>query len=147
MVRGSCLCGGIKFEIQKVLGPFELCHCNRCRKATGSAFYAGVYVNREDFRIIQGQDLIKYFEAPILTSPPPYRSCFCGQCGSPVPDLQREGEQLEIPAGLLDDDPEIRPDKHIYIEAKSAWFEITDRLPQLNKTEIIDYRSKPRGGF
>jgi hypothetical protein len=142
MVQGSCLCGGIKFEIQKTLGPFELCHCNRCRKTTGSAFYAGVYVNREDFRLTQGQDLIKSFEAPILKSPPPYRACFCSQCGSPVPNLRREGKQLEIPAGLLDDDPEIRPDKHIFVEAKAQWFEITDDLPQLDKAELTRYRSK-----
>ena len=42
MIKGSCLCGGVKFEIRGSKGPFELCHCNRCRKATGSAFAAGL---------------------------------------------------------------------------------------------------------
>lgn len=27
MIRGSCLCAGVKFEIVRVVGPFELCHC------------------------------------------------------------------------------------------------------------------------
>ena len=35
MIRGSCLCGGVKFEITRATGPFELCHCSRCRKANG----------------------------------------------------------------------------------------------------------------
>src|ERR1700692_2119455 len=64
MIKGSCLCGGVKFEIRGSKGPFELCHCNRCRKATGSAFAAGLRVRGEDLRIVQGQELIKTFEAP-----------------------------------------------------------------------------------
>jgi hypothetical protein len=32
MIRGSCLCGGVTFEIERAVGPFELCHCSRCRK-------------------------------------------------------------------------------------------------------------------
>jgi len=44
MIRGSCLCGGVKFEITRAVGPFELCHCARCRKASGSAFVAGLGV-------------------------------------------------------------------------------------------------------
>ena len=50
MIQGSCLCGGVKFEITRAVGPFELCHCSRCRKASGSAFAAGLGVLREDFR-------------------------------------------------------------------------------------------------
>jgi len=140
MVRGSCLCGGVRFEIQKPAGPFEFCHCNRCRKVTGSAFYPGIYVNRADFRLVQGEELVKYFEAPILRSPPPYRSCFCGQCGSPIPDLKRESEQIEVPAGLLDDEPAVRPDKHIFVEFRAKWFQITDDLPQLDRAELIKCR-------
>jgi hypothetical protein len=84
MIKGSCLCGGVKFEIRGSKGPFELCHCNRCRKATGSAFAAGLRVRGEDLRIVQGQELIKTFEAPIIDCPPPYTNRFCGRCGSPV---------------------------------------------------------------
>lgn len=39
----------------------------------------------EDLRIVQGQELIKTFEAPIIDAPPPYTNRFCGRCGSPVP--------------------------------------------------------------
>ena len=40
MIMGRCLCGGVRFEIVQAVGPFELCHCNRCRKVSGSAFAA-----------------------------------------------------------------------------------------------------------
>ena len=55
MIHGSCLCGALRFEITKPAGPFELCHCTRCRKVTGSAFFAGLYVRADDFRLVQGK--------------------------------------------------------------------------------------------
>ena len=87
MIHGSCLCGAVQFEINRAAGPFELCHCSRCRKSSGSAFVAAIGVQAEDFRLISGRDLIMNYEAPILDRPPAYRTAFCRRCGSPVPDL------------------------------------------------------------
>lgn len=140
MIRGSCLCGGVTFELERAVGPFELCHCNRCRKSSGSALVAGLGVRRDDFRLLSGHELIKNYEAPILEAPPAYRVSFCSTCGSPVPNPDADWEWFEIPAGLLDDDPELRPDKHIFIELKAPWFDITDDLPQLDKQALIKHR-------
>jgi hypothetical protein len=140
MIRGSCLCGGVKFEVARAVGPFELCHCSRCRKANGSAFVAGLGVRRDDFRLITGRELIKTYEAPVRETPPGYRTCFCSTCGSPVPDPNTDAPWFEIPAGVLDDDPELRPDKHIFVEFKSSWFTITDRLPQLDEAALARLR-------
>ena len=142
MIRGSCLCGEVRFEIDRVVGPFELCHCSRCRKASGSAFVAGLGVRVEDFRLGAGAELIRRYEAPILEHPPPYRIAFCSRCGSPVPDPPPDARWFEIPAGLLDDDPELRPDRHIFIECKSPWFPISDALPQLTKAQLIELRKR-----
>ena len=65
MIAGTCLCGGVQFEIARTVGPFELCHCRRCRKATGSAFAAMVGVRTSDFRLIAGAELIATYDAPI----------------------------------------------------------------------------------
>src|SRR5712664_2606024 len=108
MIKGSCLCGGVRFEIEQAAGPLELCHCSRCRKVSGSAFLAGLYVRTKDFRITDGVELINTFEAPILRTPPPYRTYFCRRCGSPLPNPHPQSETMEIPAGLLDADPELK---------------------------------------
>ena len=134
MIRGGCLCGGVEFEIDRAVGPFELCHCLRCRKASGSAFAAALGVRADDFRLISGADLIRTFEAPLREHPPAYRVAFCSQCGSPVPSPAPGATWFEIPAGLLDDDPILRPDKHIFVDCKSAWFSITDSLPLFTKS-------------
>ena len=142
MIRGSCLCGGVRFEIDRAAGPFELCHCSRCRKASGSAFVAGLGVLRKDFRLLQGAELIMTYEAPLRDKPPPYRTSFCSRCGSPVPDPRSDSPWFEVAAGILDNDPQMRPERHIMVEIKSPWFTINDQLPQLDKAALTALRDK-----
>jgi len=142
MIKGSCLCGGVRFEISRAIGPFELCHCRRCRKYSGSAFVAGLGVRTEDFHLLDGKELISTYEAPIVREPPPYQASFCSRCGSPVPNPNTNSSFLEIPAGLLDDDPGLKPDKHIFVELKAPWFEITDTLPRYDEPGLIKLRSR-----
>lgn len=144
MIRGGCLCGGVRFEIDRAVGPFELCHCNRCRKVSGSAFLATVGVRRDEFRLSSGRELIRTYDAPLREAPPAYRVCFCGICGSCVPDPDAHADWFEIPAGLLDDDPQLRPDKHIFVELKADWFQIADQLPQLDKEALRKHRQERR---
>jgi hypothetical protein len=146
MIRGACLCGAVKFEVERFVGPFELCHCSRCRKASGSAFMAMIGVDAADFRWISGRDEIVAFEAPVIEYAPGYRSAFCRHCGSPMPVQEDGDEWFEIAAGVLDDDPGLLPDRHIFVDSTGntdntiAWHEITDDLPQLTKRDLIRMR-------
>jgi hypothetical protein len=141
MLTGSCLCGGVRFEIARAVGPFELCHCRRCRKASGSAFAAMVGVRTRDFRLIEGAELVTAYDAPILEKPPPYRVSFCRRCGSPVPNPDPGAEWFEVPAGLLDGDPDVRPDKHIFVDLKAPWYELADPLPRLDAAALRSLRA------
>jgi hypothetical protein len=76
-----------------------------------------------------------------LREPPAYRVSFCSRCGSPVPNPAASSGLVEIPAGLLDDDPTMKPDKHIFVELKSPWFEIKDRLPQYDLPALTRLRA------
>jgi len=143
VISASCLCGGVRFEFARAAGPFELCHCNRCRKVSGSAFIAGLGIRKEDFRWIAGRELIRTFDAPILREPPAYRSCFCSRCGSPTPDPTNESAWVEIPAGLVDGDPGLAPERHIMVEHKSAWYRIADGLPQVDEKQLRALRGLP----
>ena len=140
MLRGSCLCGGVRFEIAKAVGPFELCHCNRCRKSSGGAFAAFLGVEASDYRLLAGADLVGSYDAPILRAPPAYRSSFCRRCGSPVPNPDPDADWFEIPAGLLESDPQLAPDKHIFVELKAKWFEITGAVPRFTAAELAAWR-------
>lgn len=142
MIKGSCLCGGVRFEVARAVGPFELCHCSRCRKTTGAAFVAGLGVRAEDYRLLQGAELIRSYDAPIIHRPPAYHAAFCSRCGSPVPDPAVEADWFEIPAGLLDDDPTLRPEQHIFVEVMAPWWTISDGLPQLTRKQLVEHRGR-----
>ena len=134
--HGSCLCGGVKFEITGPLFSSLNCHCSLCRKQHGAAFRSRARVRRTDFKWVQGEDLVSYYE-----SSPGYRRGFCRVCGSPIlnraephfrlvashPDTLAE---FGIALGTLDDDPGVRPACHVFVGSKASWFEITDDLPQ-----------------
>jgi hypothetical protein len=109
-------------------------------------------VKAEDFSWISGRDEIQRYEAPVRKHPPGFRTAFCGQCGSPMPGFEAADDWFEIAAGILDDDPGLRPDRHIFIECGSAWYEIMDDLPRLTKGDVVRMRiaaferdSKPTG--
>jgi len=143
VIAGGCLCGAVRFEVERFVGPFELCHCSRCRKASGSAFVPGIGVRARDFRWVAGEDLVRRYEAPVREHPPGYSTAFCPNCGSPAPDLTHvtaEDGWFELVAGILDDDPMLRPDKHIFVDYIAAWDAIHDALPQLTKQELIKLR-------
>jgi len=118
------------FEIDGAGTAMELCHCSRCKKAYGSAFAATFYVMTSQLRWMCGEESITAYEVPIEREPPPYRHLFCGRCGSPLPIAMPQFDVVEIPAGVLDDDPSSRPLRHVFTRKKAPWFEITDTLPQ-----------------
>ncbi len=126
MLKGSCLCGGIRYEIDAELKAVSNCHCSQCRKASGAAFGTGATIPTASFRFVAGEELLKEWE-----SSPGKRRCFCGRCGSPI--LKRNDarpETLRLRLGTLDTDPGVKPSKHIYVRSKAPWVEINDGLPQ-----------------
>ena len=141
-IKGGCLCGAVRFEIDAVQPPFEMCHCSRCRKVSGAQGIPAITVKGANYRMTQGANNIKYFEAPILYQPPVYTATFCGTCGSPVTPPNPDADYIEVAAGLLDDDPGLMPDKHIFIEHLPDWDQVTDGLPTFTRDEIRAHRGQ-----
>ena len=127
IIRGSCLCGAVTFEITGRPRSLTYCHCSRCRKQAG-VFAAVAMVRREDFRLLTGEDQIKRY-----TPEPPWRHvrAFCGACGSPLGEPSDEQDLFPIAASALDDDPGVRPVLHLNVASKPAWYEITDGVKQI----------------
>jgi len=126
MLRGSCLCGKISYEVRGSPKAMYYCHCGMCRKATGSSFATNMLVREADFVVMSGQPLIKAYQS----SPGEHRH-FCSECGSPIYSRAevRKG-LLSVRCGGLNDDPPVRPTAHIYTASKAPWFEIRDHVPQ-----------------
>jgi hypothetical protein len=126
MLRGSCLCGGVRYEICGALRQALNCHCSMCRKAHGAAFRSRASVSATDFRWVAGEELVTYYES----SPGNHRG-FCGVCGSPLLSrFDHDRSVYGLPLGALDDHPGVRPGLHVHVASKAPWFDITDDLPQ-----------------
>jgi len=130
MIRGSCLCGGVAFEIDGELTPIQLCHAARCRKATGAAYAPELLAEALHLRWSRGTELVRHYRAPILREPPAYVRAFCGTCGSPLPAAIEGTPYVNVNAGVLDDDPGTRPFRHAFVAQKACWHEISDQLPR-----------------
>ena len=126
MLRGSCLCGGVRYEVSGPLSYPLNCHCSMCRKAHGAAFRSRARVKADDFRWTQGAELVTYYES----SPGNHRG-FCRLCGSPLlSHFDYNPRSYGLPLGALDDDPGIKPGFHVFVASKAPWYDITDELPQ-----------------
>jgi hypothetical protein len=97
-----------------------------CRKAHGAAFATYGHVKMEDFVLVSGEnDVGSYQSSPEVTR------TFCKKCGSTLQFIVRDRPQVfGLALGTLDDDPGVQPSRHIFVESKAPWFEITDDLPQ-----------------
>lgn len=126
VLRASCLCQGIAFEIDGSIRDMLYCHCGMCRKAHGTAFRARGRIRTQDLRWVRGEDLLRFYES----SPGEHRG-FCSVCGSNMfTRFDAKPRELGLALGVLDDDPGGRPICHVFVGSKAPWFEIADALPQ-----------------
>jgi hypothetical protein len=125
MLKGSCLCSRVRYEIDGPLDGAMNCHCSMCRKAHGAAFASFAAAPASKFRWLAGTEKIRRFES----SPGALRP-FCSHCGSTVPMAGEGWPRVFIPVGLLDGDPKLGPLPHIFVGSKAAWYEIPDTAPQ-----------------
>ena len=129
LYTGSCLCGGIRYEIQGEIGEVLYCHCKRCRKANGTAFATNAPIQKADFKIVQGEQLLKKYQSSETT-----QRCFCGECASPIISIKTDTpDTYRLRIGTLDTPLEHKPTKHIFTAYKAEWDTICDGLPQYNE--------------
>ncbi|WP_050757135.1 GFA family protein [Cyanobium sp. PCC 7001] len=119
-LSGSCLCGKVKFFIAAELEEFYFCHCQQCRKLSGTAFASNILAKPSPIVWRSGSELIRRFDYPGERS---FTRVFCGNCGSALPFLNKRMSSLIIPAGSLDSEVSILPDKNIFWDDKAPWLD------------------------
>ena len=127
VATGSCLCKQVTYEVEVPFERFYYCHCQRCRKATGSPHAANGFVKPAAFRWRSGQELVKRYDLPEAKR---FSLQFCSACGAKVPHPTRDGSAVIIPAGSLDVDPKSRPQAVIYWGSRAPWFDDCSQIPK-----------------
>jgi hypothetical protein len=126
---GSCLCGTVRFEI---LGSFErliLCHCEYCRKDTGSAHAANLFSSSAKLNWITGESQVSRFRLGETR----HQRAFCSKCGSAMPYAAANGAMIIVPAGSLDTRLELRPEAHIFMASRAAWDDDLQNIPKFER--------------
>ena len=135
------MCGAVSFVITDLRPDFGACHCEMCRRWTGSAFL-GISVPA-DTVTIDGAEHIRTFQ-----SSPWAERAWCGQCGSGlwyrVTAHSPMAANYEIPIGLLDDPNGLVFAREIYIDDKPDSFAYRGERPTLTREEAMRrYRIEP----
>ena len=136
MIKGSCLCGKIEYELSEQGKFINNCHCSRCRKASGAAFGSFLHISKDHFKWLKGKENIQVYKTS------EFIRSFCKICGSCIPTILEEYNHVVVPAGTLDDNPNLSPEINIYTRSKASWYTITDGLPEHEENFPEDFIKK-----
>ena len=116
---GQCLCGTIHYSVEGEPLRIGLCHCQDCRRESGSSFATFAVWPRERFSVMGG---VSTYDG---------RS-FCPHCGSRLFNLT--DDEAEIRIGSLDDSPSnLVPSYEIWNKRRETWLhpvEGADQFPE-----------------
>ena len=122
-LTGSCLCGGVRFEVTAPLQSAGYCHCTRCQKRTGGASSAQARIDGRTFRLLQGEELAKGWRH----ADGGFEKFFCANCGAHLfsrnPD---DPTQMSIRMSAFDSDPGIPMTWRAFVAYAAPWEPIPD---------------------
>ena len=121
-ITGGCLCGGVRYEVDRPLVSASYCHCTRCQRRSGTAASPQALIEPGSLRIVHGEDLVRTYRPP-----DGWAKLFCTGCGSALfSQSQADPEQMTIRLGTFDSDPGIRPQARYHVGTAAAWEPIPD---------------------
>ena len=126
MIKGSCCCGAVKFELVAEPSMLGTCHCSRCRNLGASAI---VFVKKQDLVWVQGKEHVALYQP----SPPyKYGRCFCRNCGTSLGEILSDENSFPIAANALDTEFSVKNTFHEFVSEKPSWYEICDDAEQFD---------------
>lgn len=126
MLKGSCLCGAVRFEIAKPPEqPADACHCSQCRKQT-SHLFVSINVPRSALTV-HGAERVSWYHSSAKV-----RRGFCAACGSALfwDPIGASHGLTSVAMGALEQPTGLRLGKHIFVADKGDYYEIGDGRPQ-----------------
>ena len=117
-LTGSCLCGALKYRVTGEPARFYHCHCSRCRKSSGTGHASNLFVSNGTLDWEGDTDLIRSFKVPEAER---FTRTFCDTCGGPLPREVPQFNMVFIPAGTLNEEPNIAPQARIFLDSKTLW--------------------------
>jgi len=138
--QGGCMCGAVRFTAREVPAQFGICHCEMCRRWTGSALLS-VSVPTENVAW-HGREHIATLQSSEWAE-----RAWCRKCGTGlyyrVTEKNEWFGETEIPIGLFDDADGFALDNEIYIDMKpDSYAYCGEGHKRLTRQECIEQFSR-----
>ena len=125
-IRGSCMCGAVRFELTPPTDFFSHCHCESCRRAHAAPFVSWTGVLEHRFRWVAGADKLRGYRSSHHAT-----RTFCTVCGTRVSYVSTEWPgKVYVPVATLLDPMDREPESHIHIGEAVPWCVLGDSLPR-----------------
>jgi hypothetical protein len=119
MKKGSCLCGGVAFEVDGPLRQVVACHCTQCRKQSGH--YAAFTACDDPHLTFSRKDTLAWYAASDMA-----QRGFCKECGSLLFWKGNGRNYTSIAAAAIDGATGLTLEGHIFCADKGDYYEILD---------------------
>lgn len=127
-IEGGCNCGAVRWRLTSEPMTVAVCHCNTCRRQSGSAFSISAVVPGDALTVTG--ELTGHEDRDTDSGRPVLRQ-FCATCGSPIRTLSAAAPHIAIVKVATADDPgRFAPSIHVWTSAALPWVEIPANLPQ-----------------
>jgi hypothetical protein len=121
-LRGSCQCGGVRFEVPETFEARTFCHCTTCKKLSGGVGTANGRIHSDEVTILEGEELLRTYQPEEGTA-----KTFCSVCGSNLfGGGWPESDQASVRLSAIDSPLEGRPTKHIWVRSVASWETLPD---------------------
>jgi len=121
-LKGSCLCGGVQFELTGEFEPRSFCHCTSCKRLSGGVGTANGRARSDEINIVAGRELLRTYQPDEGSA-----KTFCSVCGSNLfGGGWPESEHASVRLPAIDTPFEGRPTQHIFTRSVAAWETLPD---------------------
>jgi hypothetical protein len=122
VLRGSCHCGGVRFEFPDEFEFMSFCHCTTCKKLAGGVGTASGRIRTDAIAILEGEELLRTYQPAEGSA-----KTFCSACGSNLfGNGWPESEVTSVRLSAIDTPFEYRPRAHIYVRSLAPWETLPD---------------------
>lgn len=143
MKTAKCMCGAVALTIRDLRADYGTCHCEMCRRWTGSALL-GITVPEGDLTITGGGH-VKRFQSSDWAE-----RAWCDRCGSGLwYRVTLDGPHAgayEIPIGLLDDANGLDMTREIFIDVKPDAYTFAGEREQITRADVLAMYGAPAQG-
>ena len=126
-MKGSCLCGAVAFEVDKIPESYRACHCTACRKS-GGHYWSAFSVANDDFRFTEDRGL-KWYRSSDWAE-----RGFCKVCGGNLFYHMLKEDRYMMAVGAFDDQSGFELQRQVFIDEKPGFYD----LAPLNMTSTGD---------